>query len=239
MKKKIALISSIIFISIILTSCLSSEDMNNNQKVISVSASGEVTLSPDIASFTVEVNEIEKTTSLALNAANKKMAEVLKILYSYNIADKDIATNSLNLNPQYNWEDGKRILIGQAASQSINVKLRDLDNLGKIIDEISNVSNINLYSIRFDKEDKTQSYEEARIKAVKNAMAKANTLASAANMELGDPISISEGSTPAYTTYNRVNTAKMMVAESATYDTQMPTGELSITTTVNIIFDLK
>lgn len=238
MKKKIALFTSIIFISIILTSCLSSRDINN-QKVISVSASGEVTLTPDIATFTVEVNETEKTTSEALNSANKKMTEILKILYKYNVADKDIATNSLNLNPQYNWEDGKRILIGQSASQSINVKIRNVDNLGKIIDEIGKITNINLYSIRYDKEDKTASYEEARIKAVKNAIAKANTLANAANMELGEPISISEGSTPSFSTYNRVNTAKMMVAESASYDTQLPTGELLISTSVNILFALK
>ena len=238
MKKKIALVTSIIFISIILTSCLSSEDLNNT-KVISVSASGDVTLSPDIATFTVEVNETEKTTSEALNSANKKMAEVLRILYSHNIADKDIATTSLNLSPQYNWEDGKRILIGQSASQSINVKIRNIDDLGKIIDEIGKISNINLYSIRYDKEDKTASYEEARIKAVKNAIAKATTLANAANMELGEPISISEGTTPAYSTYNRLNTAKMMVAESASYDTQMPTGELLISTSVNIIFTLE
>jgi len=238
MKKKIALVTSIIFISIILTSCLSSEDLNNT-KVISVSASGDVTLSPDIATFTVEVNETEKTTSEALNSANKKMAEVLRILYSHNIADKDIATTSLNLSPQYNWEDGKRILIGQSASQSINVKIRNIDDLGKIIDEIGKISNINLYSIRYDKEDKTASYEEARIKAVKNAIAKATTLANAANMELGEPISISEGTTPAYSTYNRLNTTKMMVAESASYDTQMPTGELLISTSVNIIFTLE
>jgi len=238
MKNKITLILSIIFISIVLTSCLNSKQLNENDKYISVSASGEVTLSPDIATFNVQVDETQKTTSLALNEANKKMSQVLKILYKYEIADKDISTNSINLNPQYNWEDGKQILIGQNARQSINVKLKDISKLGKIIDEISEISNINLYSISFDKEDKTMAYQEARALAVKNAIDKAKILTSAANMELGEPISISEGSTPSYV-YDRLNSSKMMMAESASYQTQTPTGELTISTSVNIIFEMK
>lgn len=238
MKNKITLLFSLILISVILTSCLNSKQLNESDKYISVSASGEVTLSPDIATFNVQVDETQKTTSLALNEANKKMSQVLKILYKYEIADKDISTNSINLNPQYNWEDGKQILIGQNARQSISVKLKDLSQLGKIIDEISEISNINLYSINFDKEDKTIAYEEARALAVKNAIAKAKTLSSAANMELGKPISISEGSTPSYV-YDRVNSSKMMMAEASSYQTQTPTGELTISTSVNIIFEMK
>ncbi len=239
MKKKITLIMSLIVVSLLLTSCLSSRDLEHNEKLITVSASGEVSITPDIVTFNIEVNETKKTTSEALNAANKKMDEALKILYTYNIADKDISTNYLNLNPQYTWDEGKRELVGQVASQSIKVKLRNIDDLGKIIDDIGNITNINLYSIQFDKEDKSEAYEQARIKAVENAMSKAQTLSSAANMELGEPISISEGSTPSYISSNRYSTSKLMVAEAASYDTQTPSGELTISTTVNIIFEMK
>ena len=239
MNKKTSLIVGILLITVFLTSCLSSQDVKSDDKLLSVSASGEVTLSPDIVTFTVQVNETEQTTSEALNLTNKKISKVLEILYSYNIEEKDVATNSINLNPQYVWEDGNRILTGQSATQSLSVKLRNVNNLGKIIDELSKITNINLYSINFDKEDKTEAYEKARIKAVKNALDKAKVLANAANMEIVEPISISEGSAPAALSYDRSVNAKFMVAESASYSTQTPTGELTITTTVNIIFTME
>ena len=238
MKKNITLIITLIFISLLLTSCMSSADGMKNEQRISVSAKGGVTLSPDIATFRVEADETRKTTSEALNAVNKNMATVLQILSSYKIADKDIATNSISLNPQYNWEDGKRVLIGQNASQSLSVKLRDIDQLGKIIDEISKITNINLYSINFDKEDKTEAYEEARILAVKNAIKKASTLANAADMELGEPLTINEGSSP-YVSYDRANSSKMMVSEASSYNTQTPSGELTITSDVSVTFLMK
>ncbi len=239
MKKNITLILSIAVVSLILTSCLSSGNIESNEKLITVSASGSVTLTPDMATFNVEASETKKTTSEALNETNKKINEVLTILYKYGIDDKDISTNSINLSPRYNWEDGKQILIGQSASQSINVKLKNIDVLGKIIDEIGSISNINLYSINFDKEDKESAYNEARTKAVQNAIAKATTLVEAANMELGEPISISEGSISPYVSYDRVNSSKMLMTESAMAPTQTPTGELTITTSVNIIFNMK
>jgi uncharacterized protein YggE len=95
-----------------------------------------------------------------------------------------------------------------------------------------------LYSINFDKEDKTEAYEEARILAVKNAIKKASTLVIAANMELGDPITINEGSSP-YISYDRGNSTKMMVSEAASYSTQTPSGELTITSDVSITFLMK
>ncbi len=239
MKKNIIFIASIFLIASLFTSCLSSKDLDENQKVITVSASGEVLLTPDIVTFNIEASEIKKTTSEALNTTNEKINKVLKILYKYGVPDKNISTNSINLNPQYNWDKGERILIGQNASQSLKIKLHQIDSLGKIIDEVGQISNINLYSIRFDKDDKTNAYNTAREKAVKNAIEKANLLAKTANMTLKDPISISEGSISPYTSYDRVNSPKMMMAESASYSTDVPTGELKIKTSVNIIFAME
>ncbi|MGD1823251.1 MAG: SIMPL domain-containing protein [Pleomorphochaeta sp.] len=238
MKKNKLIIFSLFAISLLFTSCLSSKDINKEQKIISISAIGQVNLTPDIVTFNVEANETKKTTSEALNTTNKKISKVLEILYRYGINDTDISTNSLNLYPQYNWEDGKKLLIGQNASQSLKIKLRDIDKLGKIIDEIGQIENINLYSIKFDKDDKSEAYTKARELAVKNAIEKATTLANAANMTLLTPISISEGSASSYVSYDRVN-SKMMMAEASSYSTETPSGELTISTTVNIIFTME
>ncbi len=237
MKKHFLLIASVLSITLLFTSCLSTDDLC--EKVITVSAVGEVNLTPDIVTFNIEASEVRDTTSQALKATNEKISKVLKILELHNVSTKDIKTNSINLYPQYEWKDGERRLIGQSASQSLQIKLRDISQLGSIIDEVGKISNINLYSINYDKDDKQTAYNEARELAVKYAIEKANILANAADMQIKEAISISEGS-PAYVSYNRVNSSKMMMAESASgYSTETPSGELTISTTVNIIFTME
>lgn len=239
MKKHILLLASVLSITLIFTSCLSTDEINEPEKVITVSAVGEVNLTPDIVTFNIEASEVRDTTSLALNATNEKISKVLKILDIHGIEKKDIKTNSINLYPQYDWKDGERKLIGQSASQSLNIKLRDISQLGSIIDEVGKISNINLYSINYDKDDKQSAYNEARELAVKYAIEKATILANAAGLEIKDTISISEGSSP-FVSYNRVNSSKMMMAESASgYSTETPSGELTISTSVNIIFTME
>jgi len=237
MKKHFLLIASVLSITLLFTSCLSTDDLC--EKVITVSAVGEVNLTPDIVTFNIEASEVRDTTSKALNATNEKISKVINILELHNVAKNDIKTNSINLYPQYEWKDGERHLVGQSASQSLQIKLRDINKLGSIIDEVGKISNINLYSINYDKDDKKAAYNEARELAVKYALEKANILANAAGMEIKEAISISEGS-PAYVSYNRVNSSKMMMAESAAgYSTETPSGELTISTTVNIIFTME
>lgn len=233
-QKRIVVIGVLIAIVVLLSSCMSNKDL---VRTIEVSATGEVTLTPDIASFSIQVSELGKTTSEAQNFANEKMAQLLSIMRKNGIEEKDIKTTMLNLRPSYQWIEGKQYLEGQVASQTLSVTLRKLENLGSLIDQLGEVSGIYLNSVMLDKEDKSIGLEEARQQAVQKALAKAELYAKGAQMQFGKPITISEYST-ASNPYN--SRLKMAMASEAAYDmaTEIPAGTMSVTSTVSMVLEM-
>jgi uncharacterized protein YggE len=227
--------------TITLTSCSSMAGMKNSKTVrtVSVTGNGSVNLTPDMASFNVQVSETRDTTSEALNAMNEKTSTIFDILDAYNIENKDRKTNSINLRTDYDWVDSKQVVVGQVASQSINVKLRDLDQLGSIIDKLSTVNEINLGSINYNTEDTDEAETEARIMAVEDAREKAQSIADAENMTLGLPISINNSSSDLnIRNYPNMMEAVSLKSVSTSVSTQAPTGEITITGQVNIVYEL-
>jgi uncharacterized protein YggE len=218
------------------SSCLSARNQESVVRTIEISGSGEVTLQPDIATFSIQVSEKAPTTKEAQSFANAKMAELLTVLRSNGIAEKDISTTALNLRPDYEWVDNKQFLSGQIASQSLSVTLRDLPILGSLIDQLGSVSSIQLDSIRFDKEDKSEAIQEARKKAVDEAFEKAGMYAESSGMQIGKPITISESSF-ASNGYS-VRAKVMMASESFSGGTEVPSGSMTVSATISMVLEM-
>lgn len=233
-QKRIAVLGMLVAVMLLLTSCMSAKDL---VRTIEVSATGEVILTPDIASFSIQVSELGKTTSEAQAFANEKMAQLLTIMRENGVEQKDIKTTMLNLRPSYQWIEGKQFLEGQVASQSLSVTLRNLDKLGSLIDRLGEVSGIYLNSVMLDKEDKSVALEQARQQAVQKALAKAELYAKGAQMQMGKPITISEYSTAS----NPYNTRmKVAMASESAYDmaTEIPAGTMTVTSTVSMVLEM-
>jgi len=233
-QKHFAVIGLLVAIALLFSSCMSNKDL---VRTIEVSATGEVILVPDIASFSIQVSELGKTTSEAQAFANEKMARLLSVMRANGIEEKDIKTTMLNLRPSYQWIEGKQYLEGQIASQTLSVTLRKLENLGSLIDQLGEVSGILLNSVMLDKEDKSVGLEEARQQAVQKALSKAELYAKEARMQVGRPITISEYSTAS----NPYNTRqKMAMASEAAYDmaTEIPAGTMTVTSTVSMVLEM-
>ncbi len=83
--------------------------------------------------LTVSMNKTERTTRLAQEAVGKMAAQVLAILKDSGIEDKDIMTASLRFSPEYTWRNGRSVLVGQRADQSIDFAVRGIleDQLGR------------------------------------------------------------------------------------------------------------
>jgi uncharacterized protein YggE len=218
------------------SSCLSARKSEPVVRTIEITGSGEVTLQPDIATFSIQVSEKAPTTKEAQSFANAKMAELLTVLRSNGIAEKDISTTALNLRPDYEWVENKQFLAGQIASQSLSVTLRDLPILGSLIDQLGSVSSIQLDSIRFDKEDKSEAIQEARKKAVDEAFEKAGMYAESSGMQIGKPITISESSF-ASNGYS-VRAKVMMASESFSGGTEVPSGSMTVSATISMILEM-
>ncbi|HKL60084.1 MAG TPA: SIMPL domain-containing protein [Sphaerochaeta sp.] len=230
--KRIAVLILSLAMVALLSSCMATEGI---VRTIQVSGSGEVELTADIASFSIQVRELGKTTKEAQSMANEKMASILKALRSSQIEDKDIKTTSLDLRPSYKWVDNTQTLEGQIASQSLSVIVRDLPALGAVIDKLGEISGISLNSVRLDKEDKSEALVEARQKAVAAALEKAEIYAMSTNMEVGEPITISESSVAnAY----EPRAMKMMASESYDMATEIPTGTMTVRSTINLLLEM-
>lgn len=211
-------------------------------RTISVSGTGTVSLDADMVSFRIEVSETAETTALAQQETNRKMSTILAILRENGIEDKDISTTALNFSTNYSWKDGVQTKIGEEVSQTVYVRLYSVDVFAPLADAIgSSVSGISFYNVTFDSTNRKAAENQARELAYKDAMEKAQIYAKAAGLELGDPISIQDG----YSSYARnsldtgVAFAAKAVAADETYTTEAPTGPLSVTSSVDIVFGLR
>jgi len=235
-KRTIATILLIGMVALAMISCTSAQGL---VRTIEVSSTGEVTLEPDIATFSIQVSEKGETTKEAQRAANEKMGVLLSVLRANGTAEKDLKTTAITLRPSYIWVENKQVLEAQVAAQTLSVTVRDLAKLGTIIDELATVSNISLNSIVLDKEDKREGMEEARRLAVANARAKADLYAREAGMEVSNVVTISEYST-ASNPYNPRMKVMAMASEAA-YDmaTEIPAGTLTLTATLSVVFEMR
>ncbi|MDJ0614416.1 MAG: SIMPL domain-containing protein [Rhizobiaceae bacterium] len=171
------------------------------QPTISVNGVGVVSASPDIAIVNVGVMREEKTAREALNANNAAMARVLNELTSIGIEARDLQTSNFNIQPKYvypkrkaNGEQPAPEIVGYFVSNNLTIRIRDLEQTGTILDKIVTLGVNSGGGIRFTNEDTETLLTQARESAVKNAIAKAQTLTSTASVGLGKILSINESS---------------------------------------------
>lgn len=165
------------------------------QPGIWVTGQGSVTLDPDLALLNIGVETIENNVSGARDSAASAMEAILKVVRTRGLTDADVQTLAFNIYPQYEWkQDNRRILTGYMVSNTAQIKIRDLDSVGVIIDEVAgaggNATRIN--GITFTVEDPSPFMNDLRKAAVNDAALKAAHFASLTGTSLGPLVYIAE-----------------------------------------------
>lgn len=178
------------------TSLAAAADMT--PKVV-VTGEGESNVAPDLALLSLAVMREAKTAREALDANNAAMTEVLKAMKDAGIADRDLQTSGVQINPRYDYptkSDGTQEprLVAYQVTNTVNVRIRDLAKTGAVIDKSVTLGVNQGGGIIFTNDNPTAAREDARKKAVADAMAKAKILAEAGGVELGKVLEISETS---------------------------------------------
>lgn len=242
MKKSVLFTVFSVFLLVLLASCSTTNPSNSTERTVSVSGSGTVNLRADMVTFTVTVSETKTTTAKAQKAANTKMSKVLEIIRSFGVTDDNISTSSLNYSTQYKWTDGEEVRIGEQVSQSVTVKLENIDVFGSLVDTLgSTVTGIALNRVNFEASDYTKAAGQARKLAYENARDKAMVYAVASGMVVGRPITINDGYDSYGSVRYTVSDAKMANFEAAAAagpQTETPTGLLSVTVNTSVVFEL-
>lgn len=164
---------------------------------ISVTGEGEATMAPDIALLTISVMREAKTARDALTANNDAMAAVIAAIKSSGVAENDLQTTGIQINPRYDYPqkpDGgqEAVLAAYQVTNTLTVRIRDIAKTGEILDKSVSLGVNQGGGITFSNENPAQAREEARKLAVADAIAKAKTLAEAAGVSLGNVLEISE-----------------------------------------------
>jgi uncharacterized protein YggE len=165
------------------------------EHTITVSGTGRVTLTPNIADLRLGVNITRPTANQARDDAADAMTKVVAAIRAGGVADKDIQTSSLSLQPVYDYStNGQGKLTGFQVMNIVAITVRDIAKVGDLVDASVKAGATSVDGVSFRVENETAAEGQARTAAVADAKAKAQALASAAGVTIAGVSSIVENS---------------------------------------------
>lgn len=238
MRNKILFLLAVLGLGAILAACGPSAitlQSQPTQRTVTVTGTGMVTLTPDIAYIYIGVETQNSTAAQAVSENNSKAQAVITAIKGFGVADKDIKTTDFSIYPQQQYDpNGKLTAITYRVDNTVYVTVRDLNKLGDLLDTVVQSGANTINSIQFDLADKTQALSQARQAAVDNARKQADELTSATGVKLGDVLTISyEDSTPP------VAIPYARAALSADNSVPVSAGSMQITTTVTLVYAIQ
>lgn len=204
--------------------------------LLSVSAQAEARRVPDVATISAGVVTQAADANAAMRANATQMDKVMAAIRAAGIAERDIQTSGVNLNPQYKYVDNQAPEItGYQASNTVNLKVRDIARLGKVLDALvaSGANQVNGPSFEIDQPE--AAYDEARRGALEKAQARAAMYAKTLGLRVRRIVSISEGGG-----FQPPMPVPMMAMArgKAEADTAVSPGETTLAANLDVVFEL-
>ena len=205
---------------------------------LTISAEGKVLRAPDVADLSGGVVTTAPTAAAAMAENAARMTRVVAAVRKAGIAERDIQTSGLSLQPQYKYENNQPpLLTGYQATNSVSLRVRKLTDTGRLLDTLVGVgaNQINGPTFRVDAAD--AALDEARAAAVATARARAELYAKATGVRVKRIVSITEGGTnePGPRPLMMVRAMKAEAADS----TPVAPGEVTLGINVSLVFELE
>ena len=215
------------------------------KNTITVSGEGKIYSKPDLALIDFSVKTEAKTVSAAMDENSSKMDKVIEAMEKRGIDKKDLKTTSFNIYPRYEYIKsretqqlypyGKKVLAGYDVNQTLEVKIRDLSEIGQTIQKATDSGANEVGNIRFTIENEDELKKQARKEAIDKAKSKAKELASQLGVNLVRIVSFSENANrPIY--YGMENA--MLSSGTSKTTPQIETGENKIKVDVSIVYEI-
>ena len=205
-----------------------------------VSGRGEAYGKPDLALISFAVASEAKTVAEAMAQNSQKMNAVIAFVKNQGVEDKDLKTTTFSLRPRYEWREenisSQRQLVGYEARQELEVKVRAMDKIGRLVEGATAAGANQIGDLQFTIDNREELEKEAREEAVKDAKDRAKELASLLGVNLVRITNFSEESqAPTYSlqTFNALEKAG-----DEKEAPQIETGENKIEITVNITYEI-
>jgi uncharacterized protein len=210
-------------------------------RTINVSGQGEIHAEPDRAVLTLGVEARKPKMEEARAEVTKTVEAVMKLTRDLKIDPKYVRTTRINVQPEYNWDNNarERNLIGYFVSRQVEIELRDLEKLGRLLEQSIDLGVNQLGDPRLDSSKRHEFEREALAKAVADARLNAEAVAKAAGARLGPPrtISASSGFVPPPMPMMKVQMARAEAASDTAAGTYQ-SGQMGFSGTVQVEYDL-
>lgn len=204
----------------------------------SVSAEGSTKITPDIVigSFSVVSRGINPETLTKTNT--DKMNAVVTFVKSQGIEDKDIKTTQYSLNPEYQYDQQiqRSFITGYTLTQTIEVKMRDLEKAPKILGGLTPLGVNQIGSLQYTVEDQDKYLGEARRDAIEKAQEKAAQLAKESGVKLGRLMSVNEWTSPIYPTPLYADGRGGMAMEKSVSMPSLEPGQTELKVSVSLTY---
>lgn len=238
-------ILAVFLIALIISTVIDIQNkLGETENTISVSDTGTVYAKPDLALTTFSVIVEAETVAEALKGNTEKMNAIIAAAKEQGVEEKDLKTTSFNIYPRYEWYEkgtcvipcpsGRRVLVGYEVRQSLQVKIRDLDKIGTIIQVGTDAGANQVSDLQLTIDNQDELKKQAREQAINKAKTKAEELASQLGVKLIRISNFSESSVvPRF--YGLKEAAMGMGGE----EPQIEIGENKIEVTVTITYEIK
>lgn len=211
-----------------------------------VTGIGEITVKPDLGILSVGVESRAARVAEARDKAAEAMQAIIDAARANGVAADDIATQYFSIYPEYRYVEvrnpdgsyGKQELVGYIVNNTAQVKIRNLDNVGKVIDAtaIAGGDLVRINNIQFTVDDTSRFAAQMRELAAKDAMAKASVYAQALNVKVGGVMYLAELSSQAPIIQKDLAVAREAVA--AGVSTPISPDTMKLSTSIQVAFTI-
>jgi uncharacterized protein YggE len=242
MKTKSVLFTALALLAILVSACTSiapAAGGSVSTPSLSVTGAGTAYLVPDIAYIYLGVHTELPSASEAVTQNNAQTETMIQALTDFGIDAKDIRTTNFSIYPFDKYDPLTGVSTGEkyySVDNTVYVTIRDLTKLGDLLDTVVSAGANTVNSIQFDVADKDTALKQARADAIADAKEKAEELAAAAGVTIGDIQSITFTDSQPYPLYDGRGGGGGG-AEAAVVPIQP--GQLTFTVTVNVTYTIK
>lgn len=255
--KILAVIIGIYIISLIITQVKTwgiLRPENSQMPTITVSGTADVYAVPDIAQLNVDIVGEAKDRAGSTTKQAEVKQKVLAVMKEFNVAEKDYKTQYITTNPKYEWvkstiycvtypcpqPDGKNVITGYTTNESLIIKVRNVDDSGKIYDALVKAGAQNVSGPNMMIDDEQAVIAEARAKAIVDAKAKAKILAKDLGVKTVRIVSFNEnaGGYP-QPMYDMAMSNQAVSMKAGAPETTISKGENKITANVSLTYEIR
>lgn len=205
-------------------------------RTLTVTGTGETTLSPDIAQVALAVETQHKDLEQALAENNQRTARVIQALRQHGIPENDIRTANVSVQEEKRYDnEGHLASRSYVVTNSLNVTVRDLGQLGKILNDALSAGANRMDSLIFTSSRLAEAQLQAKLAAVADARHQAEAIAQSAGVMLDTVQTITFGPLPVV----RDQTYKAEAMSAPVEQVPVSPGEMRVTATVTIVFRIR